>query len=77
MGIPIPMIDSLFYLGKMRYLAHPFSTSNVLCTNHAVAAAGFVLMRPLPLVAGVRFVDAQRASKMNFGLSISGCFSMW
>jgi hypothetical protein len=39
-------------------------------------AAGAVTVDPFPAVAGVRFVDARRASMMNLGVSIVARFSM-
>ena len=59
------------------YLAHPFSASIVQCMYQAAAAAMLVLTRPLPEVAGVRWIDARRALSMNFEVRISGLFSMW
>ena len=44
---------------------------------HAAAAVMVVLTRPLPVVAGVRCVDARRASSMNLEVKIFGCFLMW
>ncbi len=35
------------------------------------------LSRPFPDLAGVRFVDARSASRMNNGVRISERFSMW
>ena len=43
----------------------------------AAVAAVLVLTRPLPEVAGVRWIDARRALSMNFEVRISGLFSMW
>ncbi len=39
-------------------------------------AAGAVTVDPFPAVAGVRFVDARSASRMNLGVSIVARFSM-
>ena len=44
----------------------------VLCVYHA---AGAVTIDPFPAVAGVRFVDARSASRMNLGVSIVARFS--
>jgi hypothetical protein len=54
-GILIPKVDSFSYLGERRYLAHPFSTSNVcsVCMYQAAPAAGANLINFLPEVAGV------------------------
>ena len=76
------MWESLFpRLGSFdrRYLAHPFSTSMCLQWNipaQAAAAAGVDPINPLPEVAGVLLVDAQRALSMNFEVKIVGRFSM-
>ncbi len=46
---------------------------------HAAAAHSVcsgVFINPFPLVAGVRLVDARNASRMVFGVSIVGRFSM-
>ena len=37
-------------------------------------AVGAKPINPLPDVAGVRCMDAQRASSMNFEVNIVGCF---
>jgi hypothetical protein len=47
-----------------------------VCIHAAVAVLG-VLMRLLPVVAGVHCMDAQRVLSMNFEVKISGCFSLW
>jgi hypothetical protein len=47
-----------------------------VCIHDAAAVLG-VLTRPFPVVAGVRCVDAWRASSMNFEVKISGRFLMW
>jgi hypothetical protein len=52
-----------------------------LYTNILYAAAaipfGSGFINPLPLVAGVRLVDALSASRMSFGVNIVGRFSIW
>ncbi len=44
--------------------------------DQAATAAGSEMSNPLPEVAGVLLVDAQRASSMTFEVNIEGCFLM-